>query len=138
MRLKPRAFAYDEGFKDCTEWPTHVPVLDDETVIRIGNFSDSDNAWALTVAVQYGFATRARGVNHRAKSQYGQTGRITVPALVAIFERQDGNCALCADELNPRDYHVDHIQPLAKGGDNKKANIQLTCSACNLKKGSRL
>jgi 5-methylcytosine-specific restriction endonuclease McrA len=32
--------------------------------------------------------------------------------------------------------HVDHILPLALGGDNRRKNIQLLCPTCNLSKGA--
>ena len=31
--------------------------------------------------------------------------------------------------------HVDHIVPLSKGGDHKKANLQACCKQCNMAKG---
>ena len=34
-------------------------------------------------------------------------------------------------------YHVDHIQPLALGGSNDKANLQLLCPTCNLRKSAK-
>jgi len=51
-------------------------------------------------------------------------------------EKQKGKCVYCKTILK-NGYHVDHIIPLAKGGDNTKFNIQLLCPHCNLSKGAK-
>jgi len=34
-------------------------------------------------------------------------------------------------------FHIDHIIPLSKGGENTKENLQVICRTCNLKKGAK-
>lgn len=54
-----------------------------------------------------------------------------------IFERQGGLCAYCRKELvktGKGKFHVDHIQPLSKGGSNWPCNLQCLCPFCNLSK----
>lgn len=43
------------------------------------------------------------------------------------------------DELGPdnRVWHVDHVYPVAFGGDNKPDNLVLSCATCNLEKKAR-
>lgn len=36
------------------------------------------------------------------------------------------------------DFHLDHILPRSKGGEDADENLQLLCGACNAKKGNRL
>lgn len=51
------------------------------------------------------------------------------------WQRFGGRCAECGAE----DYlEFDHIIPVAKGGSNSDANIQLLCRRCNLKKSDRI
>ncbi|HCF2189380.1 TPA: HNH endonuclease [Pseudomonas aeruginosa] len=55
------------------------------------------------------------------------------PALrQAIFDRDDHECLSCGsrDKLS-----IDHIVPLAKGGDNGFDNLQTLCKSCNSAKG---
>ena len=47
---------------------------------------------------------------------------------------QDARCAYCGELLDR--YHIDHKTPLARGGDNSKENLHLTCPRCNLIKGT--
>ncbi|MBR8182106.1 HNH endonuclease [Burkholderia ambifaria] len=40
--------------------------------------------------------------------------------------------AKCAD-----DYHVDHYQPLSKGGEHRISNLVIACPTCNLRKNAK-
>lgn len=54
-----------------------------------------------------------------------------------VFERDGGICQLCDQPVDPADFHVDHIVPLAAGGEHSYANVWLTHPRCNLVKGIR-
>ena len=54
-----------------------------------------------------------------------------------LFGKQRGNCAFCRRFLEYGLFEVDHITPRSKGGGNELANLQLLCSECNRKKGTR-
>jgi hypothetical protein len=52
-----------------------------------------------------------------------------------VWQSYGGRCAECAAE----DYlEFDHIIPVAKGGSNADANIQLLCRRCNSKKSDHI
>lgn len=61
-----------------------------------------------------------------------------LPASVArdLFRLQKGKCAICRCKL-PKGYHLDHIEPLARGGTNDRHNVQLLCPTCNTRKGAK-
>jgi 5-methylcytosine-specific restriction endonuclease McrA len=45
----------------------------------------------------------------------------------------------CGKEVDKKNFHVDHIAPLKKGGEEWNLNnLELSCPRCNLSKGSRL
>jgi 5-methylcytosine-specific restriction endonuclease McrA len=48
---------------------------------------------------------------------------------------QDARCAYCNKPLHDA-YHIDHKQPIAKGGTNELSNLHLTCPRCNMRKGA--
>lgn len=53
-----------------------------------------------------------------------------------LRDLQGGRCAYCRETVGATP-HVDHIMPRALGGSNERANLQLTCSTCNLSKNAR-
>jgi 5-methylcytosine-specific restriction endonuclease McrA len=53
-----------------------------------------------------------------------------------IMAMQRSRCACCGVRVGARkEYHVDHIEPLARGGSNGPRNLQILCARCNLEKG---
>ena len=71
---------------------------------------------------------------------YVQNGRIRFPKEVRemLYHDADGKCVLCGRKIVYDDMTLDHIKPLARGGEDNANNLQCTCEACNLFKGSVL
>ena len=65
-------------------------------------------------------------------------GTHSVEDVAAILKAQTGRCAnpACRKKLG-KNYHVDHIRPIARGGSNERTNLQLMCAPCNQKKHSK-
>ena len=65
-------------------------------------------------------------------------GATKVPANVVqrLVEAQRGNCPVCQKKFGIS-YHLDHIQPIARGGTNDAGNLQILCRACNLSKAAK-
>lgn len=72
-------------------------------------------------------------INRRAKEK--GNGRLSQGLSVKLFELQRGKCACCNRKLV--EFHLDHIYPLASGGENKDLNIQLLCPPCNISKKAK-
>lgn len=63
-------------------------------------------------------------------------GRLTAGITTRLLRLQRGRCACCALPLG-RDYHLDHIIPLALGGPNTDENVQLLRRSCNHRKAAK-
>ncbi|MGI4797663.1 MAG: HNH endonuclease [Janthinobacterium lividum] len=55
--------------------------------------------------------------------------------LAILYSEQGGCCAGCFKPMG-EDVHVDHVEPLARGGRDVFENMQLLHSDCNLAKGA--
>ena len=55
-----------------------------------------------------------------------------------VYIRDGGICMKCGRKVSRKNFHVDHIVPLASGGGEwDLANLEVACPECNLQKGSR-
>jgi hypothetical protein len=63
-------------------------------------------------------------------------GKLPYGTLSTLRRAQKDRCAICSKKLRQKG-HLDHIQPLARGGEHKPANLQLLCAPCNLRKSSK-
>ena len=55
-----------------------------------------------------------------------------------IYNTAKGRCVLCGRKITYDNMTLDHIVPLAMNGADDVSNLQCTCEACNLFKGSVL
>jgi hypothetical protein len=65
--------------------------------------------------------------------------RIAIPKSVRfeVFKRDSFKCQYCGRSAPEVVLHVDHIEAVAKGGDNDITNLITSCEPCNLGKGAR-
>lgn len=53
-----------------------------------------------------------------------------------IIQRDNAICHLCGKTCQPHEIHIDHDQPLSRGGTHTRANVHVACAECNLRKGT--
>ncbi len=70
--------------------------------------------------------------NAKAK-RLAAPGEITPGWIHKLLELQRWTCIVCNKDLR-YGYHIDHIQPIARGGENTDYNLQALCPKCNLEK----
>lgn len=56
---------------------------------------------------------------------------------MVLYARDEGLCGICGTTVYG-DFHVDHVIPLAKGGEHSYANTQIAHPPCNLAKGAKV
>lgn len=68
-----------------------------------------------------------------------QRSLMTKELRLKIMQRDHYTCQICGKYMpDGVGIHIDHIIPIAKGGKTVESNLQVLCSTCNLKKGSKI
>jgi 5-methylcytosine-specific restriction endonuclease McrA len=50
---------------------------------------------------------------------------------LVVYELADGICWICGEDVPPSRYEIDHVIPLAAGGEHSYENVRLAHTACN-------
>lgn len=81
---------------------------------------------------------RAKAATLVRRARKRNSGGVYTPEDVrAQYTRQRGKCYWCGKKVG-KQFHVDHIIPLSRGGSNWPDNLVIACPHCNLSKGSKL
>lgn len=64
--------------------------------------------------------------------------RPTVLQIAELSSAQRGRCGICHMPLCANDIEVDHILPVALGGNNARRNLRLVHGTCNRRRGARI
>ena len=80
---------------------------------------------------------RARAAKGARRARIlGNGGSCTAKDIAALMVLQKHKCPVCRRDIG-KEYHADHINPLARGGAHDRVNLQLLCPNCNLKKNAK-
>lgn len=57
---------------------------------------------------------------------------------LVVLERDGPGCGICGEDTEPGFFSLDHIVPLARGGEHSYANVQIAHRSCNSRKHTKL
>lgn len=63
--------------------------------------------------------------------------RVTPDHLRGVILECGGVCGWCGASLVNREFEIDHIVPLRRGGENTPQNLAVVCQSCNRRKGDK-
>ena len=52
-----------------------------------------------------------------------------------LLNDQDRRCMYCGERKSTKTTDIDHKDPVVRGGENERANLQILCRPCNQRKG---
>lgn len=55
-----------------------------------------------------------------------------------VFVRDAGLCHICKLAVDPKNWHLDHVIPLSRGGHHTYSNVAVSHPKCNLSKSNKL
>ena len=76
---------------------------------------------------------------HRSKRRAlvnGSKVHYTAKDVTRVYHHHRGRCFYCGEKIS-KNYHIEHIIPLSRGGSNGCGNITIACIVCNSKKGQK-
>ncbi len=73
--------------------------------------------------------------NYDSKRRSVKSNGMETSDLRLFIEDSDKVCFYCDKDCD-KDFHVDHIIPLSKGGEHERYNLCISCPTCNLRKNS--
>lgn len=79
---------------------------------------------------------KVRATNHTYRAKKRSSGKLSCDIVEKLLVKQKGRCACCGEKLG-KDFHIDHIMPIALGGLNLDENVQLLKAKCNLEKNAK-
>lgn len=104
-------------------------------LINLEKITKDNKEWRLNNPI----AARAAAQRRRARLA-GAGGSFTQAEVIDLLSKQKGRCAICTKKIaktGKNKFHIDHIEPISKGGSNFISNIQLACPSCNLRKSDK-
>ena len=104
-----------------------IPI-DNIKIKSLDSINDTDEK----LIVKWKCRERANAQNNRVKHK----GKISPEDVLNSLKRTDYSCTYCGLNLNPKKWHLDHVQPIGKGGINSNTNLAASCKDCNMMKGS--
>lgn len=55
-----------------------------------------------------------------------------------MLELDDGVCGICGEDVDPMNFHIDHVIPLSRGGEHGYHNVQVAHPLCNQEKHAKI
>ncbi|MET9617109.1 HNH endonuclease [Kitasatospora indigofera] len=99
---------------DCRGWATHK-----------GRCGEHHKAYEAGRTVQ----------SHRKRREAIARGSNAAARLRAVVRKaKRGDCAKCGGSFLPSGVDIDHVLPLAKGGEDVDENVQVLCKGCHATK----
>lgn len=109
----------------------HEYALERDRQTRLAN-PEKFRAKAKEYAIRNPLILNANKRAHKARKRAG--GTHTRIELMELYELQDGRCGYCGMPIFwhiKGSVHIDHMQPVSRGGSNIVDNLCLSCHDCN-------
>jgi 5-methylcytosine-specific restriction endonuclease McrA len=97
---------------------------------------ENERLWRLRNIERHRLNNRKTSRAYVAR-KYGAVGDHTTDDIKRQHKAQKGKCYYCGIKVG-KNYHVEHVIPLSRGGSDGPENIVIACQGCNCSKGDKL
>lgn len=81
-------------------------------------------------------AAKAAAKNDKHNRRAAKAGGVSNKELRIWQDKQQKVCYWCGEKCD-KEYHIDHYEPLSKGGEHELDNLVIACPRCNLQKSAK-
>jgi 5-methylcytosine-specific restriction endonuclease McrA len=131
-----RQRAYERRQQSIAEGTVKFPAGPEHHSWKGGKEASTERARPKVAARTREYRKRHPEMMREAKAKRRGIGRLPRGTVKRIGEAQRWKCAVCRCDIHDG-YHMDHIMPLARGGEHAPNNLQLLCGPCNLRKSAK-
>jgi len=82
--------------------------------------------------------SKCSGCRTRTKKAGKETTFKTADIRVKVADALGSLCPYCGEKITHKNFSLDHILPLARGGESDLDNIEIICLTCNKQKDKML
>lgn len=144
-RVKARKLAHPEEYiaRSKADYKAHAAERRAKQLLYMQTHPDQHREWSNAHVEEQRAYRRLNAhilrtnTRNRYARKKGNGGTHTHEDIQAQYKRQKGKCYYCHTKVG-KNYHVDHVVPISRGGTNDISNLVIACAQCNLSKNDRL
>lgn len=93
-------------------------------------------AGASTPTATWPSRRRGREYSRRRRERMHSSPNFERVSRAVVWDRDGGLCHVCGLPCDEHDWHMDHVVPLARGGEHSYRNVAVSHPLCNLRKAT--
>ena len=97
---------------------------------------EQQKKWSREWAANNKDKVRAIRRTYKVKRRAVESEGIGTTELAAWAESAEKSCYWCGIQCD-ESYHIDHYEPLSRGGEHRVENLVISCPTCNMRKSCR-
>ncbi len=114
--------------------------LSEDEVIEIRSMWETGKFTQIEMAARFNVSRNHinRIINNKTRKILDASREYRKLSKLKVWEKYTGICGICSLPADFKDYELDHIIPLSRGGSDTYDNVQVAHPRCNRQKGNKM